>query len=955
MEKNFFKKEKPFENYSYRKSRIKGNQQTNILKTYNNINNEIIINIKNNEKYSTDIDKKCEVRRIRLKLPNELVQKKEGLDFLDLNLRNTHNSTHSDNKIIPNSVIYQQNLENKKFKLEQLINDFSIRNKFDSSRNINNTFQYTENNLKNNDIDILFKKNEKKLNQIPINKNKDKYYQKPFHIQNKIIYHKINNLSYRNKKENINNNTARTNININNINNNNKKIILEKIKKPKIYKFNPITNLSHSNVKETDSNKIIIKKLTPNKIKYKKIKPKEIKEDLREKLLPINVNRQKKFYSNNISNIKDDESNNNLNNSNIIAKTRNSFNRKTFRFLVNQTNKNNDLSTSFSKCYNNNSQKKPLLKSSQVFNFNDSMSYNNTFNENDSNNDSIYNNNNNIETNIKKPTRFNTQKTLINKDKDKDDPILIYDDTDNKKRSEIIPHKKFILSALNTPKYFLMNHISRINTHLSSSTLNSLNLDLISQPRNISAISLSGINLDLYYLEKKMKLVFDKITNYEKCSKECYNYLQFYFEKNFDKELLKPIKKEENIVKMMNYIKLEITCYFLCYNICLGDNFKITEILLKSIFDILFNNFMLYLCFIVSQCENKTDNIIIVLKKIIKDNLKSFSHNFIIDENKYIDTILNNSKSIIDYYNIIICNIYNKNKEIKLSTDMIFPEYVYNILNSNNKIESNEINESQCEKIISIFFREVIKYFNELNIDFFQKFFDNILCFNNEKNNDNKDLSNNNIEYNYIDYNKTQNKKYYLPAIKDDKEFSLILDLEDTLIHSKRDFNFRKKLNLCNINKKIIILRPFLFEFLEEMQTIFELILFSSNTPEYVNPIVNKIQKDKKYFDFVLYRHHITLDDEGNNVKNLEFLGRDLKKVIIIDDIPRYFKLQKENGINIKPFYGNENKDGNTLKILGEILKRIRKDADESKDIRISLNKFRESLYPHVIEKLEMN
>ena len=86
------------------------------------------------------------------------------------------------------------------------------------------------------------------------------------------------------------------------------------------------------------------------------------------------------------------------------------------------------------------------------------------------------------------------------------------------------------------------------------------------------------------------------------------------------------------------------------------------------------------------------------------------------------------------------------------------------------------------------------------------------------------------------------------------------------------------------------------------MQSIFELILFSSNTPEYVNPIVNLIQKNKKYFEHILYRHHITLDEEGNNVKNLECLGRDLKNIIIIDDIPRYFKLQKENGINIKPF-----------------------------------------------------
>ena len=137
------------------------------------------------------------------------------------------------------------------------------------------------------------------------------------------------------------------------------------------------------------------------------------------------------------------------------------------------------------------------------------------------------------------------------------------------------------------------------------------------------------------------------------------------------------------------------------------------------------------------------------------------------------------------------------------------------------------------------------------------------------------------------------------------------------------------------------------------MKSLYELILFSSNTQDYVDPIVQLIQKRQKFFDYVLYRHHITLDEEGNNVKNLELIGRDLKKIIIIDDIARYFKLQKENGINIKPFYGNAKKDGNTLHILGDTLKKIKKDADNTGDIRISLDKFRNLLCPDVEDKSE--
>ena len=137
------------------------------------------------------------------------------------------------------------------------------------------------------------------------------------------------------------------------------------------------------------------------------------------------------------------------------------------------------------------------------------------------------------------------------------------------------------------------------------------------------------------------------------------------------------------------------------------------------------------------------------------------------------------------------------------------------------------------------------------------------------------------------------------------------------------------------------------------MKLIFELIIFSSGTPEYVDPIIKIIEKNEKYFDYILYRHHITLDEDGNNVKNLDLIGRDLKKVIIIDDIPRYFHLQKRNGINIKPFCGNILSDTKTLKTLNNVLKKIRADCDETDDIRISLEKYRHLLYPNVINEIE--
>ena len=183
---------------------------------------------------------------------------------------------------------------------------------------------------------------------------------------------------------------------------------------------------------------------------------------------------------------------------------------------------------------------------------------------------------------------------------------------------------------------------------------------------------------------------------------------------------------------------------------------------------------------------------------------------------------------------------------------------------------------------------------------------------------------------------------YFLPKINNNLyKYTLVLDLDETLIyvrHSK------------NNNKRTLIIRPYLYEFLNRMKKIYELILFSFGTPEYVDPIINIIEKKEKYFEYKLYRQHATI--AGNDfVKDLKKLGRDMNKILIVDNLPQTFKLNKENGICINAFYGDINNDKNTLKNLAEILEEIRFDVEETNDIRISLKK-RENL---IISKVTSN
>ena len=81
---------------------------------------------------------------------------------------------------------------------------------------------------------------------------------------------------------------------------------------------------------------------------------------------------------------------------------------------------------------------------------------------------------------------------------------------------------------------------------------------------------------------------------------------------------------------------------------------------------------------------------------------------------------------------------------------------------------------------------------------------------------------------------------------------------------------------------------------------------------------INAIENKQKYFDYRLYRKH-TVMYNGDLVKDLSKLGRDLSKIIIVDNMPQNFKLQKENGILISSFWGEDTND-KSLFYLGKIL-----------------------------------
>lgn len=68
-----------------------------------------------------------------------------------------------------------------------------------------------------------------------------------------------------------------------------------------------------------------------------------------------------------------------------------------------------------------------------------------------------------------------------------------------------------------------------------------------------------------------------------------------------------------------------------------------------------------------------------------------------------------------------------------------------------------------------------------------------------------------------------------------------------------------------------------------------------------------------------LYRESTTFMN-GQYIKDLSKLNRDLAHVIIIDDNPESFQLQPENGIRIKPFKDVHDVNDNSLLELVPLL-----------------------------------
>ncbi|XP_037344318.2 uncharacterized protein LOC119228629 isoform X1 [Pungitius pungitius] len=150
--------------------------------------------------------------------------------------------------------------------------------------------------------------------------------------------------------------------------------------------------------------------------------------------------------------------------------------------------------------------------------------------------------------------------------------------------------------------------------------------------------------------------------------------------------------------------------------------------------------------------------------------------------------------------------------------------------------------------------------------------------------------------------------KPLLPQLKlnDAGKICVVIDLDETLVHSSfkpvnnADFIIPVEID-GTVHQVYVLKRPHVDEFLRRMGELFECVLFTASLAKYADPVSDLLDKWGA-FQSRLFRESCVFH-KGNYVKDLSRLGRDLNKVIIIDNSPASYVFHPQNAVPVASWF----------------------------------------------------
>ena len=522
------------------------------------------------------------------------------------------------------------------------------------------------------------------------------------------------------------------------------------------------------------------------------------------------------------------------------------------------------------------------------------------------NNNNFFNDNNSyLDFSITSPRQRNSITNLytFNKIRNKiKNNLLLNQQMKNTKKLQLINLKLLgnkILLQNNINNNTLYNSTEEINT-LNNSYFQNLSQNNFNSNNNNSNIINKGIKHnssfnyflinfeDLIILERCLQEMIISLSKNRPIQKECFEFWNYYYNSSLLTQFEKIFLNKQDSTE----VKLSIHYFLISIMLCYDYSFE-KEIFIKAI------------VFLIKILKLNHKNLILIseyiLKIISKDSLTInwvLKLSAIIKESNYNDF----TNKLFNEYNMPIV------EKISYYTNIIFQKIAY--LLTNFKSKKNEI----LTRIFKIIKK---KTYEELNT-FFRE---NIMRVSNINESILGPIKNTNFKPIPNPYIRTKNNK----------EYSLVIDLEETLIHLK--------FNNVGEDSGILRLRPGIKKFLDEVGKYYELIVFTTATQDYADVLIDAIEENKIYFEHRFYKEHATIIDY-DFVKDLSRIGRPLDKIIIIDNMSQKFRLQKENGIIIKAFWGEDNFDTALIELI-PILVNIAKDGG---DVRKGLIKYKDDI-----------
>ena len=486
-----------------------------------------------------------------------------------------------------------------------------------------------------------------------------------------------------------------------------------------------------------------------------------------------------------------------------------------------------------------------------------------------------------------------------------------------------------------SPKFAILNtnNDKRTNTNKSSthrytkSELEILETDEKIPQNKINEITgdnkLENNNNDIKTENDNLLIIFHFLISIEKCYQELSKDLKGNGLKNIEYKLkiacnyLNLITEEKNLISDFFYNNEDDINTFLIRELCLYLILLFLDNFVQKLND---NNIKEF-----QTCQNYCHInliylIMITIKKIdISENRLELDKNSIefndyqnckiiveinsnkINANKYKENFHTNNKIIKN----VFLNLLNILKDINPNITKIIQE-IFNISKKskfktilNNYIKTNSLITEKTKKIQTKCHSENMP--NNAN-------------GNNEQNGD-------------------MTKEIFLPPFlppkskEDKRDYCLVLDLDETLVHFFEDNS-----------EAYVKVRMGAENFITVLSQFCEIVIFTASTKYYADIVIDGLDC-KNLIDYKLYREH-TYDYNGINVKDLSKLGRDLKKIIIIDNIEENYIFQSNNGLNILDFEGDEN-DNELQYLLEDLLELV---STPGKNVIYELPKIRKKM-----------